>query len=310
MAPPSGRQTRILASETQNPAPAPESPLPANSVDTLADLLRHGSRALQDCSTSPRLDAELLLSAAIGAERTSLYAHPERIPSAAQREGFEQLINRRHRGEPVAYLLGRREFWSLTLAVGPGVLIPRPETELLVERTLAREPGGRARVLDLGTGSGAIALALAIERPDWKITATDVDAETLRTANDNMKRLGAINVNLKQGDWFGAVAGERFDLVVGNPPYVEAGDPNLESLKHEPRQALVSGEDGLRDIRRIVSQAPDYLAGGWLLLEHGATQGDAVRALFVERGFSGVGTLKDPAGHDRVTEGRWPEKGE
>ncbi|MCG6869027.1 MAG: peptide chain release factor N(5)-glutamine methyltransferase [Gammaproteobacteria bacterium] len=274
--------------------------------DTLGDLLREASRILEQCSGSARLDAELLLSEAAGGDRTLLYAHSDRIPTAAQRERFEQLILRRRRGEPIAYLLGRREFWSLTLAVGPGVLIPRPETELLVERTLAREPGGRARVLDLGTGSGAIALALAIERPDWKITATDVDAETLRTANDNMKRLGAINVNLKQGDWFGAVAGERFDLVVGNPPYVEAGDPHLESLKYEPRQALVSGGDGLRDIRRIVSQAPDYLAGGWLLLEHGATQGDAVRALFVERGFSGVGTLKDPAGHDRVTEGRWP----
>ncbi|MEA3413094.1 MAG: peptide chain release factor N(5)-glutamine methyltransferase [Pseudomonadota bacterium] len=274
---------------------------------SLGQLIRETSRALMQCSASPRLDAELLLAAAVGGGRELIYAHSERVPPPAQRARFDQLVQRRRQGEPVAYLLGVKEFWSLTLAVGPGVLVPRPETELLVERALDRAPTARTRVLDLGTGSGAIALALASERPAWEITATDLDEGALRFAGHNTDRLGAAGVTLKRGDWFKAVAGEQFELVVCNPPYVQARDPHLDSLRHEPREALVSGADGLLDIRRILDDAPAHLAAGaWLLLEHGATQGAAARALFTARGFSDVQTREDPGGRDRVTEGRWP----
>jgi release factor glutamine methyltransferase len=221
------------------------------------------------------------------------------------------LVERRRRGEPVAHIVGHRGFWSFDLAVTADTLIPRPETELLVDLALARLPmDGPSRVLDLGTGSGAIALAIAHERPAAIVTAVDIDARTLAVAAKNAARLGLDRVRILRSDWFSAIAGETFELIVANPPYIAESDPHLREgdLRHEPRHALASGRDGLDDIRRIVATAASALApGAALLIEHGWTQGEAVRALFVAIGFVGVRTATDLEGRDRVTVGLWPD---
>jgi release factor glutamine methyltransferase len=197
-----------------------------------------------------------------------------------------------------------REFWTLELRVTRDVLVPRPETELLVERALALCPRAAAQVLDLGTGSGAIALSLAAERPEWSVLATDASAAALAVAQDNGRRLGLTNVSFASGSWFSGLAGRRFDLVVSNPPYVDARDPALRALREEPLQALTPGEDPLADLRAIIRAAPDHLhAAGWLVLEHGATQGPAVAHELVARGFGSVRSHRDLGGHHRVTEG-------
>jgi release factor glutamine methyltransferase len=253
-----------------------------------------------------RAEAELLLAHALGRSRAWLYAWPEFKPDAGPAATFACLVDARERGEPIAYLTGRREFWSLDLDVTPAVLIPRPETELLVELALARMPHDVAcAVADLGTGSGAIALSLARERPLARVLATDASAAALAVAQANAQRLGISNVVFAQGDWCGALADARFDLIVSNPPYIEIGDPHLREgdLRHEPSSALASGADGLDAIRQIANQAPRHLAArGWLLLEHGWNQAASVRAILVAEGLFGPATsARDVAGHERVT---------
>jgi release factor glutamine methyltransferase len=254
-----------------------------------------------------RLDAELLLAHALGVSRARLYAWPEHEPEAAERDAFERIVASRARGEPIAYLTGRREFWSLDLAVTRDVLIPRHETELLVELALERIPRDRAvRIADLGTGSGAIALAIACERPLARILATDASTAALDVARVNAERLGIGNVAFAAGDWYGAVGDAAFDLIVSNPPYIAANDAHLAQgdLRYEPASALASGPDGLDAIRRIVAGAPAHLEdGGALLLEHGFDQSACVRALLDAAGFRDVTSVRDAAGHERVTLG-------
>jgi len=255
-------------------------------------------------------ESELLLSAVLAQPRSWLHAHPEAVPSAAQATQFEDWLLRRAMGEPVAYLLGRRGFWTFELDVGPGCLIPRPETELLLEEALARMPVDAAiEVADLGTGSGAVAVALAQERPLARVLASDLSAEALALARTNVRRLGLeARVRCVQGDWYAAAAGARFHLVVSNPPYLGETDPHLVQgdLRFEPRQALVSGADGLEALRTLIAGAPAHLhAGGWLLLEHGADQGPAVRRLLSEAGFADVQSVRDLQFHERVSVGRW-----
>ena len=254
-----------------------------------------------------RAEAELLLAHVLGRTRAWLFAWPESVPDASQRDAFDRLVAARARGEPVAYLLGRRAFWSLDLAVTPAVLIPRPETELLVELALARLPDDReCAVADLGTGSGAIALSIARDRPRARVLATDASTAALDVARANAVRLGIGNIAFAQGDWCAALGDARFDAIVSNPPYIEAADPHLGQgdLRHEPLSALASGIDGLDAIRSIVAHAPDHLVpGGWLLLEHGWNQAGRVRELLAARGFAATGSQRDGNGHERVTFG-------
>lgn len=242
--------------------------------------LQQAAQQLAD-SDSARLDAEVLLSRVLNKDRTYLYTWPERELTCAEQQAFAQLVARRCQGEPVAYLTGEQEFWSLPLKTHRKTLIPRPETELLVEQALALEPGSRARVLDLGTGTGAIALALASERPGWQISAVDRIAESVSLAQENAARLN-LKIKVYQSDWFSAVPEtETFALILSNPPYIDAADQHLQQgdLRFEPTSALVAGERGLADIRHISKQALGYLTpGGYLLLEHGWQQAADVRA--------------------------------
>ena len=256
-----------------------------------------------------RADAEALLLHVLGQSRSWLFAHADDALDTDVRTAFEALVARRAAGEPVAYLTGRRGFWTLELEVTPATLIPRPETELLVELALERLPRDMAcRVADLGTGSGAIALALASERSQAQVVATDASVDALAVARRNAQRLGIRNVRFVQGDWLAPLVGERFVLVVSNPPYIEAADPHLAQgdLRYEPAAALASGADGLDAIRRIVADACAHLEpGGWLLFEHGWNQGDAARALLREAGYMQVFTAQDLEARDRVSGGRW-----
>jgi release factor glutamine methyltransferase len=276
----------------------------------LAELCATATRRLTVSSATPRLDAEVLLAAALKRPRSYLYAWPERVPALELADRFAAWLERRLNGEPVAYILGRREFWSLELEVTPDTLIPRPETELLVELALERLPAAQAvAIADLGTGSGAIALALAMERPQVRIVATDQSPAALTVARRNAQRLDVANVEFRQGDWCAPLVGEFFDLIAANPPYVAAADPcwRQGELRFEPSAALISGPDGLNALRMIIAQAPEVLKpGGWLLLEHGHDQGEAVPALLRERGFNEVADDQDSASLSRVSRGRWP----
>ncbi len=255
-----------------------------------------------------RLDAELLLAHLLGRGRSHLLAWPEQVLEPALWRRFQDLVRERASGRPTAYLLGEREFWSLPLTVAEGVLVPRPETELLVELALARIPDRAPwRVADLGTGSGAIALAIASERPMARVTAVERNPRALAVAAANASRLGLERVEMVRGDWCGPLAPGAFDLVAANPPYVAEGDPALAALHAEPREALAAGPEGLDDLRRICASAPDCLRpGGWLLLEHGRDQGEAVRALLEAAGLAEVECHRDLAGHPRVCAGRRP----
>jgi release factor glutamine methyltransferase len=258
----------------------------------------------------PTLDAQLLLAGALQRPRSHLYAEPKSVCPDAARDAFMAWIDRRVRGEPLAYITGEREFWSRRLQVTPDVLVPRPETELLVERALALCPPGPAQVLDLGTGSGAVALALAIERPAWQITATDASPAALAVAAGNARTLDVRNCEFVSGSWYEPVPGRRFELIVSNPPYIAHGDPALAdpALRHEPQSALVSPPDGLTALREIIVGARGHLvAGGALALEHGNDQGPAVAEMLVRAGFSHVRSHADLAGHPRVTEARMPQ---
>lgn len=260
--------------------------------------------------STARREAEYLLGAALGCGRAALHAFPERMVEAAQARHVTALCRRRGAGEPAAYLLGQRGFWSFELQVGAAVLVPRPETEHLVEAALARIPAQADwTLLDLGTGSGAVALALAAERPHCHVVATDRSASALDVARHNAAALGFENLSYRAGDWYAACRGLRAQIIASNPPYLESGDPLLEQapLRYEPRTALDGGVDGLAALRRIVTDAPAHLLpDGWLLLEHGHTQGAALRALLGAAGFVDIDTLPDLADLERVSLGRWP----
>ncbi len=253
-------------------------------------------------------DAEILLGHAAGISRSQLLAHPERLLTVEQYGVFRNMLGRRRNGEPVAYLIGCREFWSLPLKVTPATLVPRPETELLVEQALILlPPGDELEVLDLGTGCGAIALAIAGERSHCRVTGSDVSEDALRVARENQDLLALQNIDWVQGSWYQAVAHRKFDLIVSNPPYVAEGDPHLEQgdLPHEPALALASGKDGLNAIREIIDGAPGHLnKPGWLLLEHGFDQQKYVMELLIAAGFAKVCGHQDLAGIPRVVSAR------
>lgn len=253
-------------------------------------------------------EAELLLAHLLRKPRSWLFAHADELLDPPLSAEFSGLLARREAGEPVAYLTGRRGFWSLDLQVTPDTLIPRPETELLVELALARLPAATpVRVADLGTGSGAIALAIAHERPKATVVATDASAAALAVASRNARNLRLKHVDLRQGEWMAPLGEECFDLIASNPPYIAEHDAHLDALRHEPRAALTAGADGLDDIRTIAAQAPVHLLpGGWLLLEHGFDQGDTVRRLLLAAGLADVATHQDLEARDRVTLGRLP----
>lgn len=281
---------------------------------TLDALLAEAAASLVAAgSPSARLDAEVLLCHVLGVERTWLYTWGDRDADGEATGRFRALLARRMAGEPVAYLTGEREFWGLTLATDPSTLIPRPDTETLVEAALAlaTTPGGR--LLDLGTGSGAIALAFASERPGWCVLGLDIRPEAVALARQNAARHALENAVFGESDWFAALAGQdedaRFDLVVSNPPYIAADDPHLAEgdVRFEPRSALVAGGEGLADLRHLAGAAREHLLpGGWLLLEHGFRQAEAVREALLAAGYAEVASRRDLAGHERISLGRRP----
>jgi len=256
----------------------------------------------------PRLEAEILLAHVLKKPRSYLYSHPEKILSSQQLQLIKHYLQRRIDGEPIAYILGEKEFWSLSLEVNKHTLIPRPDTELLVEQVLKIIPANMKKtIVDLGTGSGAVALALARECPNCLIVATDLSAEALQIAKRNAKRLGLNNIEFYQGEWCAALPPTLYDIILSNPPYIPENDPHLlqGDLRFEPQQALVAGKDGLNALRSIVPQAKNFLqAGGYLFFEHGYDQGEAVRKLLLQHEFTDIVTAKDWAGHDRVTFGK------
>ena len=269
----------------------------AEAVDSLS--------ALQD---NPRLDAEVLLAHVLNQPRYHAYAWPEKTLDTENAVRYRQLVERRAGGEPIAYLTGMREFWSLSLTVTVDTLIPRPETELLVDRALRYlPPEQRLRVADLGTGSGAVAIAIATERPQCTVIATDNSVSALSVAENNIARLGIDNIACRTGDWCTVLPAEDFHLIVSNPPYVASGDPHLAQgdVRFEPRAALAAGPQGMDAIERIAKEAGAHLLpGARLILEHGTEQGAHVRKLLVELGYGAVETYRDLAGHERVTEGQ------
>jgi release factor glutamine methyltransferase len=274
---------------------------------TIASLLANAIQQLKQTSTSPALDAELLLAFCMQKERSYLHAWTEIVPSVEQKIHFQQLIKKRLQGIPIAYLLGTKAFWTLELTVNPAVLIPRPETEHLVEIALEKiHYIPKPKILDLGTGSGAIALALATERPDANIIASDASPAALTVAQTNKTKNQLGNVQLLQSDWFDDIPVMHFDLIVSNPPYIETNDPHLQSdIHYEPQQALTSGIDGLDAIRTIVTQAKAYLKpDSFLILEHGYNQGNKVRALLTKASFNHVKSINDYAQIERLSLGR------
>jgi len=302
---------------------------PATHAGAAERLMRADSQTLASALEIPLSDArreiQLLLTRALGVDLAFLLAHPERVPQARASAAYVDMLTRRLGGEPVAHILGEREFYGLAFEVAPAVLIPRPETEMLVELALGRIPeGAAARVLDLGTGTGCVGITLAKLRPAARVVATDLSQDALSVAARNAQRHGVINhgvithgvanhgvtnLELRAGDWFEPVAGEQFDVIVSNPPYVTAGDPHLAQgdLRFEPDLALAGGRDGLEALRIIVSRAPRHLpSAGSLLVEHGYDQGEAVMGLMRDAGFADVNSHTDLAGIPRVTAGRKP----
>lgn len=258
-------------------------------------------------SESPRRDAEILLGHVTGKSRTFILAFDETALTQEHSDALEALLARRVNGEPVAHLVGMREFWSLPLFVSPATLIPRPDTECLVEQALARMPADSCSVLDLGTGTGAIALALASERPDCAVTAVDFVPAAVELATRNATNLALRNVTLLQSNWFSALEGQTFSMIVSNPPYIDEQDPHLAQgdVRFEPKTALVAAEAGLADLALIIREGRQHLvAGGWMLLEHGWKQGEDVRALFLNAGYKQVETCRDYGGNERLTLGR------
>jgi release factor glutamine methyltransferase len=276
-----------------------------NAVATIAEAVKNAAQALAPHSESPRLDAELLLATILRLPRSALIARGDEPVATHDESAYSALVRSRAGGVPIAYLIGSREFWSLPLKVSPAVLVPRPETEILVEQALTLLPGDEAcSVLDLGTGSGAIALSLAHERPRWAVTAVDVSSAALDIAAQNAQDLKLSHIHWRLGSWFDPVPGERFHLIVANPPYIAAQDPALQALRAEPAAALVAGPDGLEALAVIIAGAPGHLhARGWLALEHGISQGQDVAQLLQQHGFDSIRTYSDLAGRPRVTLG-------
>lgn len=257
-------------------------------------------------SESPRRDAEILLEHVTGKTRTFILAFGETALTDAQCDQLAELLARRQRGEPIAHLIGVREFWSLPLFVSPATLIPRPDTECLVEQALARLPVTACRILDLGTGTGAIALALASERPDCDVVAVDRMADAVTLALRNKAHLAIPNVRILQSDWFSALQGQSFEMIVSNPPYIDAQDPHLSEgdVRFEPLSALVADDQGMADIVHIIAQARHALTpGGLLLLEHGWQQGALVRDAFSQAGYTQIETCRDYGDNERITLG-------
>ncbi|WP_200550800.1 peptide chain release factor N(5)-glutamine methyltransferase [Kosakonia sp. LAM2021] len=260
-------------------------------------------------SESPRRDAEILLGFVTGKSRTFILAFGETMLDAGQQQQLATLLARRVNGEPVAHLIGVREFWSLPLFVSPATLIPRPDTECLVEQALARLPSSPCRILDLGTGTGAIALALASERPDCIVTAVDLMPDAVALAQRNAAHLNITNIEILQSRWFSALEGQQFAMIVSNPPYIDEHDPHLAQgdVRFEPLSALVAADNGLADLHTIIDNARQHvLPGGWLLLEHGWQQGADVRAIFEHYGWQQVATCRDYGDNERLTLGQWP----
>ena len=269
--------------------------------------LLDSAEQLRTTSDSPQVDCEMLLCHVLEVDRSWLRTWPDAVVDAAQVSQFQALLAARVEGVPIAYLIGCRGFWNLDLKLTADTLIPRPETELLVETALDLPLPACSQVLDLGTGSGAIALALASERPDWQLTAVDSQSDTLAVAKQNCYHHGLQNVQMIQSNWFAEIAAQ-FNLIVSNPPYIEQDDPHLQrgDLRFEPIAALVSGADGLNDLKHIIKHSPRYLTDdGWLVVEHGFNQGSAVRNLFVSAGFAEVVTQRDYSQLERVTLGQW-----
>ncbi|SHO55820.1 peptide chain release factor N(5)-glutamine methyltransferase [Vibrio quintilis] len=274
------------------------------------ELQRYAIAAFTESgSMSPSVDAAVLICHVLEKPRSYLLTWPERELTDHQLDLFESLLERRVNGEPVAYITGEREFWSLSLKVSPATLIPRPDTECLVETALEKSLLIEGDILDLGTGTGAVALALASELPRRQVIGVDISHDAYRLAVENARRLRIQNADFHQGSWFeGVPSGTKFALIVSNPPYIDEQDPHLREgdVRFEPLSALVAQEDGLADIRMIATQARDYLlSGGWLLFEHGYQQAESVRALMTALGYLQVFTQQDGAGNDRVTAGLW-----
>jgi release factor glutamine methyltransferase len=281
----------------------------ASVATLLTDAAQRIAAALKLDKREARIEARVLVSNALKVDHAWLIAHDRDTPPPDQQNHIESLIVRRTGGEPVAYILGEREFFGMNFAVTPAVLIPRPETELLVEAALQRLPENTAcRILDFGTGSGAVAIALALKRPLAEIWAVEASPDALTIAEENVRLLNATNVHCIAGNWYETSSVKNFDIIVSNPPYIGVADPHLTSgdLRFEPRQALASGIDGLDDLRQIIAGAPAHLAeGGWLLLEHGWNQADSVRELMAKSCFIHIECLHDLTGHGRVTLGQW-----
>ena len=285
----------------------------SQNASSIASILREAQRQL--CATEQvtpddaRREAEILLGNTLKQNRTFLRTWPERELSQEQSEKFQALLNRRCAGEPIAYILGERDFWDMTLRVSPDTLIPRPETETLVEQALERiPPDAQWQIADLGTGSGAIALAIARERPKCQLIATDISAAALAIASDNATRHNVHNVRFTEGAWLAPLVGEHFEMIISNPPYVHPDDPHLQrgDLRFEPLSALHSTPDGLTDIRMICDTARPHLnPGGWLLLEHGFDQGPATRDCLTELAYKQVQTIEDLTHNPRVSLGQW-----
>ena len=276
---------------------------------SISELLRAARQRLEGYSPTADVDARVLMAHCLNKPSSFLFTWPEHQPTEAEARQFQQWIARRVDGEPVAYLIGRREFYGHEFLVSPDTLIPRPDTELLVDMVLSHLDGNAPlRIADLGTGTGAVAVSLALARPDWTLLAVDMDAAIMDLAERNCHRLGAHNVQLVQSNWCEQLSG-HFDAIVSNPPYVAEDDPHLEQgdVRFEPTTALASGPDGLEDIRLIITQAVPRLApGGLLAFEHGHDQGEAVRALLDAAGLTAVASHRDMAGHERVTLGFSP----
>ncbi|MBQ4857904.1 peptide chain release factor N(5)-glutamine methyltransferase [Pseudoalteromonas sp. MMG007] len=276
---------------------------------TLEQAVAAGADLLASSSESAKLDAQVLLLHILQKPRSYLFTWPEHELSDDQQSQFNVFIQRRLKGEPVAHITGLREFWSLSLEVNATTLIPRPDTETLVECALNMVMPDKAKVLDLGTGTGAIALALGSEMPNWQIVAVDKVTDAVALANKNQQRLGINNVEVKQSNWFSALQGEKFNLIVTNPPYIEQDDIHLNQgdVRFEPLSALVADEAGMSDIKQIISHSRDYLlSSGYLLIEHGFEQAEAVRYLFKQMAFIDIKTVKDFGNNDRVTLAQWP----
>jgi len=275
---------------------------------SLSQALAFGASALTPSSESPKLDAEVLLLATINQSRTYLFTWPEKGLSDEQQDQFLSFIEQRSQGKPVAHITQYREFWSLNFKVSPATLIPRPDTETLVELALDKATNKQGKLLDLGTGTGAIALSLASELPDWQVTAVDYQLDAVLLANENKSQLGITNAEMLQSNWFSALAGEKFDLIVSNPPYIDPQDPHLQQgdVRFEPLSALIAEKKGMADLEFIITKSREFLnESGWLLLEHGYDQGQLVRDFFAKMAYKVITTEKDLGGNDRVTLAQW-----